>query len=128
MDPTLNAPHPDLATTVNAIAVALAVPPVKGVTESQEGSTFVVLSTVKGVPPLAGDVTLTVCDGPGVYDDPVLVQVNVTALGVGARADPELVILKVALTVRAVPLAGVKVRTTTWPLVAPLQPGATLKP
>ena len=105
----------------------MAVPPVKGVTESQEGSTLVVLSTVNGVPLLAGDVTLTVCDGPGVYDDPLLVQVMKTELGEGASAEPELVMFKVAFTVRSVPVEGVKVSTTTWPLVAPLQPAATLK-
>jgi hypothetical protein len=50
VDPTLNPPHPAAATTVKVTGVAVAVPPVKGNTESQDGSAATVLSTVKGVP------------------------------------------------------------------------------
>jgi hypothetical protein len=66
VEPTGNPPHPALATTANAIGVAEAGPPVSGVTPSQEGRGLIVLSTVNGVPPLAGEVTFTVTAGAGV--------------------------------------------------------------
>jgi hypothetical protein len=127
--PTAKPPHPTVGCTVSATGVEAAVPPVNGVTESHEGSTATVLSTVNGVPPGAGDVTFTFTAAPRVSVDPLLVQVRFTALGEGARADALLVTTSVAVTVIAVPPAGVNVSVVVVvPGVAmPLHPAARLK-
>jgi hypothetical protein len=126
--PTAKPPHPTVGCTVRATGVEAAVPPVKGVTKSHEGSAAMVLSTVNGVPPGAGDVTLTVTAPPRVSVDPLLVQVRVTALGEGASADALLVTTSVAVTVIGVPPAGVNTsEAVVVPGVAlPLQPAAKL--
>jgi hypothetical protein len=64
--PTGKLPHPVAAWTLSATGDEEAVPPVKGVTVSHEGNTATLLSTVKGVPPGAGDDTLTITAFPRV--------------------------------------------------------------
>ena len=64
-------PHPDdwpvgVAATVKVTGVDVAVPPEKELTVSQAGGAFVLSSTVNGVPPVAAEVTDTVCAGLGV--------------------------------------------------------------
>jgi hypothetical protein len=88
-----------------------------------------VLSTVKGVPPGAGDVTLTVTGPPRVSVDPLLVQMRVTALGEGASADALLVTTSVAVTVTGEAPKGVNTSdAVVVPGVAmPLHPAARLK-
>ena len=120
-------PHPTVGWTVSATGVDAAVPPSKGVTESHEGS-GPLLSTVKGVPPGAGEVTLTVTALPRVSVDPLRVQVRLTALGEGASADAELVTTMVTVTVMAEALAGVNVSVAeVEPTVEFLHPAAMVK-
>ena len=52
-------------------------------------------------------------------------QLSASVLELAVSTAP--VTFRVAFTVRGVPVAGVKVITTTWPLVAPAQPAAMLK-
>jgi hypothetical protein len=53
-------------------------------------------------------------------------QLSVMALGV-ATMEADEVTVRVATTTRAVPVEGVNVRFTVWPLVAPVQPEAMVK-
>jgi hypothetical protein len=58
MLPTAKAPHPDAATRFRSTAVADAVPPLVGVTLSQEGGAYEPeVATVNGVPPTVADFT-----------------------------------------------------------------------
>jgi hypothetical protein len=66
LDPDANDPHPEAAATVNVAGLPLAVPPVVGFTVNQAAGGLVVVSIVKGVPPVAAEVTDTVCAAPGV--------------------------------------------------------------
>jgi hypothetical protein len=122
-------PHPTVGCTLSATDDEDAVPPVKGLTDSHEGSAATVLSTVKGVPPGAGDVTLTVTAFPRVSVDPLRLQDSVTALGEGASADAELVTTMVTGTVSAVLPKGVNtnVAEVVPGVVKPLQPAGRLK-
>ena len=58
----------------------------------------------------------------------LLVQVSVTGLGVAASAVPELVMIRLRFTMRAVPVVGVNVTVpVVVPTVIPLHPGVALK-
>ena len=64
--PAAKLPQPAAAAKLKFTAVALAVPPLIGVTVSHAGTGDVVLSTVNGVPPGVDDRTAIVTAGPGV--------------------------------------------------------------
>ena len=127
-----------LGAMVSATGVAEAVPPARPLTRgvvatvSHVGHAGVKLAVgmVKGVPPLAGDVTLTIWAAPGVHVVEPLVQVIVTALTEGASADAPAVTVRLTVTETAagapVPVA-VKVRVAAGLLVvSPLQPAGVL--
>jgi hypothetical protein len=100
---------------VKLTAVALAVPPVNELTVSQAGGGTTELSTVKGVPPVAPEVTAIVCAAPGVYTGPTgfLAQVIVTPEATSADA--------VAVTVTfAVDVMSLFPAALNWITVAPV--------
>ena len=106
--PVLKPPHPAAAVAVNVTGVALAVPPVVGVTVSQAATGLVLVSTVNGVPPVAADVIETVCAAPGVYVLPFFVQTTVTALGLAVSPDVVAVNVVFTVTVTSVPAPVLK--------------------
>jgi hypothetical protein len=118
-------PHPAAATTVNVTAVALAVPPANELTVSQAGGGTPELSTVKGVPPVAAEVTEIVCAGPGVYTGPVGLRAQVIVTPDAARAD--VVAVTVSLTVDVISLVPPALNwITVAPVLAPTHPAVTL--
>jgi hypothetical protein len=82
---------------------------------------------VNGVPPVAAEVTDTVCAGPGVQVgvELGLVYTQVTVTPETARPEVEEVTASATVAVFAVPPAGVKVRVVL-PVLLPAQPGAAL--
>ena len=92
--------HPAAACTVNVDAVELADGALAEPTVNQAAAGFVVVSMVKGVPPVAAEVTEIVCARPGVYVNPDFVQNTVAA---GADR-PEVVDVAVTFTVIAMSL------------------------
>jgi len=124
------APTPPVAVTVSTTGVELAVPPADTLSQLE---TVLRLPMVKGVPPVAAELTLTVC--AEVTAPEVLLQVNVSELGEGTSAEPLLVVMLMTTgmlrTVPTVPVlpVGVKISCGVPPGTVPWQPGAivTLK-
>jgi hypothetical protein len=112
--------------TVKLMGLALARPPADTASQLE---TLARLPIVKGVPPVAAEVTATDC--AAVTAPVVLLQLNASELGEGDSAEPPLVVIVIVTGMkRAAPVAGVNVSPVLGAVVTgsvPMQPGAIEK-
>ena len=105
--PAAKPPQPAVALTVKVVAVAVAVPPVVGVTVTNPNGGLVTVSTVNGVPSVAADVTDTTVDAPGTHvATPVFAQVSATDVGAVTNADAVEVTVEVIAAVTSATVAA----------------------